>query len=89
MENRTPGLLNYAASGALMTIAALNDFQYKTEDEFYTRPSWENLSENVGKIYTMHGVYEKFEVHLHTLGLSFKSVQRELAFRFLEKHLTG
>lgn len=71
----------------VMCIVALNDFQYTADEQWFTRPAWENLTHNVQGIYTLHGLAEHCRVVLHDKGHAFQPDERGLAYGFLDKHL--
>ena len=82
-------LLALAAPRPFLNIVALDDCGFKVEDELLTRPAWENLAQNVRKIYAVHGTEEKFETRLHLGGHDFPDDVREHAYKFVEAALRG
>lgn len=81
-------LFALAAPRPYLNISALNDSGFKTEDEPFTRPAWENLAHNVKKIYALYGAADRFENHTHLDGHDFHDASRERAFAFLDKYLS-
>lgn len=80
-------LLALAAPRPFLNIAALNDSGFDAADEPLTRPAWENLARNVGKIYRLLDAEDRFENALHLNGHDFHDPIRERAYAFLDRHL--
>jgi hypothetical protein len=79
--------LALAAPRAVMCIVALNDFQYSIDDQWFTRPAWENLTYNVQRIYALRGLEKHCQIVLHDKGHAFEQEQRDIAYAFLDMHL--
>lgn len=82
-------LFALAAPRPYLNISALNDDGFKVEDEPFTRAAWENLGENVRKIYALYGAADRFELRLHLDSHDFHDPMRDLAYAFLDRHLRG
>jgi len=70
-----------------LNILALNDWMYGDDEEAVTRAAFENLAENVEKIYGLYGTREKFRQVLHMEGHGFSESARAVAYDFLDRHL--
>ncbi len=79
--------LALAAPRPVMCIVALNDFQYSVDEQWFTRPAWENLTHNVQHIYGLYELEQHCQVVLHDKGHAFEQEQRDLAYAFLDEHL--
>jgi len=85
----THELLALGAPRAILLVSALNDCGYVSEEELESvRAAFDNLAENVGKVFSLFGAREKFQALFHTRGHSFPEEQREAAYAFLDTHLT-
>ncbi len=80
-------LMALAAPRALMNITALNDCAHTAEESHITRPAFENMAMNIGKVFELYGRADAFACTTHLEGHSFKQPQRDLAYAFLERHL--
>ncbi|MBI4624553.1 MAG: acetylxylan esterase [Verrucomicrobia bacterium] len=80
-------LLALAAPRPFLNISALNDCGFSVADEPLTRAVWENLAQNVRKIYALYGAEEKFQSVLHLDGHDFHDPMRVRAYAFLERYL--
>ena len=75
------------APRAIMISSALNDCMYTPEEENIIRPAFENMAENVAKIFSLLGAADNFKMSLHSHGHSFVKEQRERAYAFLDSQL--
>ncbi len=82
-------LLALAAPRPFFNIIALNDWQYTLEEEPFTRRAWENLTDNVRRVYTLLGVPHAFHSVFHTEGHDFSRKMRDSACAFLSETLGG
>ncbi len=80
-------LIALAAPRHAMVIVALNDCGYRPDEEAVSRPLWENLGENVEKIYKVISGTGGLNLILHLDGHGFQLRMREKAYSFLEKAL--
>ena len=81
--------LGLIAPRAIMNISALNDCMYTIEEENITRDAFNNLSENVSKVFSLYKTENNFKNIHHMNGHSFLLEQREIAYAFLDKKLRG
>jgi len=72
-----------------MNISALNDCMYTLDEENITRPAFNNLAENVSKVFSLLNAEDNFKNILHNNGHSFLQEQREVAYTFLDETLKG
>jgi len=79
--------LALAAPRAIMNISALNDCMYALEEENITRPAFDNLAENVSKVFSLLNAEDNFKNVLHTNGHSFLQEQRKVAYAFLAEKM--
>ena len=82
-------LIALAAPRKTMVIVALNDYGYQPKEEAVSRPPWENLKENVEKVFKLTSDADHFKLILHLEGHSFQLQMREKAYAFLEKALNS
>lgn len=75
------------APRAIMNISALNDCQYELGEEKIVRPAFDNLTENVSKVFSLLKARDNFKNVLHTKGHSFLQEQRKIAYAFLDENL--
>lgn len=75
------------APRAIMTLSALNDFKYTLEEEEFIRSAFNNLTENVSKVFSLLKAEGNFRNVLHTNGHSFVEEQRKIAYAFLDEKL--
>jgi len=80
-------LLALAAPRAFLNISALNDCMYSASEEPFTRPAWENLAENVKKVYALCGAQDRFRCVVHLLGHDFPPEMRKTAYAFIDSAL--
>jgi len=80
-------LLALSAPRPFMNISALNDCQWKAEEESFTRPAWENLEMNVKKVYALLGAPGGYRQTLHVRGHDFPNEMRDAAYAFLDEAL--
>lgn len=71
----------------LLFIQALDDFGHKPEDADRLHPGFENLARNVAAVYALLGAADRFQTYFHVKGHAFAAPERELAYRFLDRHL--
>jgi len=79
------------APRAIMNISALNDrtFMYTLEEENITRSAFNDLAENVSRVFSLLGAQGNFKNVLHTNDHGFFQEQREIAYAFLDEKLKG
>jgi len=75
------------APRAIFVSSALNDFMYVPEEEGIIRPAFENMAENVEKVFDLLGAGGNFRMLLHAKGHGFIREQREAAYAFLDEKL--
>ena len=80
-------LLAMSAPRAFMNITALNDFGYTQEETDLTSLIFQNMEENIRKIYELYSSTNAFENVIHSDGHGFQADCREKAYCFMEKHL--
>jgi len=80
-------LMALAAPRALMNISALNDCQYSVEEKNLTAPAFENMAQNIRKVFRLYGRESAFASITHLNGHSFNEEQRHHAYSFLDRHL--
>ena len=71
----------------MLVITALNDWGYSLGEQDTTRAAWEDLGENVRKVYSLHGADGNFVSALHTDGHCLLERHRRQAYEFLDCHL--
>ena len=81
--------LALAAPRAIMNICALNDCMYTPEEESFARAAFNDLAENVSRVFSLLGVEHNFRNIVHLQGHSFLEAEREIAYAFLGERLRG
>ncbi|MFA5646228.1 MAG: alpha/beta hydrolase family protein [Candidatus Ratteibacteria bacterium] len=81
-------LLGIAAPRAILFLTALNDCGYEGEEEIAAvGKAFQNLAENVEKVFSLYGAKEKFTALFHTKGHSFLQEERKVAYSFFDRYL--
>lgn len=80
-------LIALSAPRAFMNITALNDFGYTMEETAFTGSIFQNMEENIRKVYELYNKANVFENVTHLDGHGFQTDYREKAYSFIEKHL--
>jgi hypothetical protein len=82
-------LMALAAPRPLMNISAMNDFNYSLDEKYFTLQAFQNMADNIKKVYTFYNKKDSFISMTHLNGHSFIAEQQIPAYAFLEKYLFG
>ncbi len=80
-------LLALCAPRPFLYVAALNDCRYSLDEKDIVESAFNNMHENIRKIYSLYEAQNNFRISLHTNGHSFIKEQRDEAYNFLDNHL--
>jgi len=80
-------LLTLSAPRPFLTIASLAEYQYGVEDESFTRPAWEQMAEQINRVYGLLGAPGGFRLIAHLGPHDFPLPMRQAAYDFLDETL--